>query len=167
MRLSNKAKQKLAVELISHYLIDNGFEHLVFSTDKHLDIYVPGADVNIKVFCNYTGSNRLKVSSDFESQDDVMYLIVKPTNKNVYGFTCLGGNKLVIDKAVNLFNTKNSPKDIQIELLHIISIKKLIEESRRILQVRKVIRPSISYILQNLSTANNDKYNASSMGLHI
>ena len=137
MRLSNKAKHQLAVRLISDHLIDNHYEHLVFSSDKSIDIYVPVGDTKIKVFCNYSGSDNLKIPSDFETEEGVLYLVVKPTRKNVHGFSCVGGDKTIVDKSFKTFDSKDSPKNIQTKLLRIVSISKFIKDRKRLLEQKQ------------------------------
>jgi len=137
MRLSNKAKHQLAVRLVSDYLIDNHYEHIVFSSDKSMDIYVPGGDTKIKVFCNYSGSDNLKISSDFETEESVLYLVVKPTRKNIHGFSCVGGDKSIVDKSIKTFKSENSPKNIKTELLRFVSIIKFIDVRRHLLEQKQ------------------------------
>jgi hypothetical protein len=137
MRLSNKAKHQLAVRLISDHLIDNHYEHLVFSSDKSIDIYVPDGDTKIKVFCNYSGSDNLKISSDFETEESVLYLVVKPTRKNIHGFSCVGGDKSIVDKSIKAFDGVDSPKNIRTELLRIVSITKFIAVRRNLLEQKQ------------------------------
>ena len=91
-----------------------------------MDIYVPGSDAKIKVFCNYSGSDNLKISSDLETEEGVLYLVVKPTTKNIHGFSCVGGDKSIVDKSIKTFKSENSPKNINIELLRFVSIIKFL-----------------------------------------
>ena len=124
MRLTNSAKHKLGVKLVSDYLISLGYEHLVFGSDSSFDIYVPGPKTSIKIFCNYSRVRNIKVPGDFETRDGVLYLIVSPTNKNNIGFCCVGGTKCVIDDSIKDFQTPGSPKNIQTDCLKIVGIKK-------------------------------------------
>ena len=167
MRLSNKAKHELAVKFISDYLINNGYEHLVFSSDKYLDIYVPVSDTKIKVFCNYSGSDNLKISSDYETEEGVLYLVVKPTRKNVHGFSYVGGDKSVIDKSIKTFDTKDSPKNILTELLRIISITKLIEDRRHIVEKKDEEQSFFKCISPSIKSANVNKCRIPMIGFHI
>ena len=166
MRLSNKAKHELAIKLISDYLMSNGYEHLVFSSDKCLDIYIPVSDTKVKVFCNYSGSENLKVSSDFESHDDVLYLVVKPTKKNIHGFTYVGGDKSVIDKSIKNFDTEDSPKNIQTDLLRIISITKLIEQRRQIIEQEEGAQLSFTCLSPNISASSVKKCRTAMVGFY-
>lgn len=136
MKLSNRDKHNLAVNLLSEYLLKAKFEHLVFSSDKYFDIYVPSSETRIKVFCNYSNSKSLKISNNFESEKGVLYLVIKPTRNNVHGFSCVGGVKSIIDKSIKTFDTKGSPNNIQIELLKSLSVSKFIKNEECLLNER-------------------------------
>ena len=124
MRLTNSAKHKLGVKLVSDYLIFLGYEHLIVGSDSSLDIYVPDPELSIKIFCNYSRVRNIKVPGDFETRDGVLYLIVSPTDKNRIGFCCVGGTKFVIDDSIKDFHTPGSPKNIQTDKLSNVGIKK-------------------------------------------
>ena len=87
-----------------------------------------------------------------------MYLVIKPTNKNVHGFTYVGGNKLVIDKSLKYFNTENSPKNIQTSLLRIISIKKHIQDRSHKLKKSNGSKHYISFLFEERSVSNDDQF---------
>ena len=147
MRLSIHAKHELAVNLLSNYLLSLEFEHLVFSSDKSFDIYIPSSETRIKVLCNYSNVKSLKIRSDFETETGVLYLVVKPTRKNVHGFSSVGGNKSVIDKSIEIPEKEGSSKSIQIELLKSVSIKKYIENDRAVVVKKETAHPVIKHIL--------------------
>ncbi len=142
MKLSNRDKHILAVNLLSEYLLKAEFEHLVFSSDKYFDIYIPSSETRIKVFCNYSNSKNLKVSNSFETESGVLYLVVKPTRNNVHGFSCVGGVKSIIDNSIKIFDTKGSPKNIQINLLKSLSVSKFINNEKCILKENVVMLPA-------------------------
>jgi hypothetical protein len=144
MRLSNNAKQQLAINLLSDYLIKNGFEHIVFSSDKSFDLYIPSSETRIKVFCNYSNVKYLKVPGNFEAETGVLYLVVKPTRKNTHGFSSLGGYKEVIDKSIHIMNEKRFIKNIEIESLKSISTKKCIENDRDSVEKRDIAAHALS-----------------------
>ena len=146
MRLSIHAKHELAVNLLSNYLLSLEYEHLVFSSDKSFDIYIPSSETRIKVFCNYTNVKSLKIRNDFEIETGVLYLVIKPTRNNVHGFSSVGGNKSAFDKAIEITDKDDSYKNIQIELLKSISTKKYIENDR-VVADKKEIAQSIKYNL--------------------
>jgi hypothetical protein len=166
MRLSNKAKHEMAVGLVSDYLINNEYEHLVISSEKSFDIYVPLGGVKIKVFCNYSGSENIKVSSDFECEGDILYLVVKPTRNNVHGFSCLGGDKNIIEKSLKTFDTKGSPKNIQTELLRSISIFKHIENRKIRVDQNQAVKEAANNCYLNLSSMNDTHCDISNMPLY-
>lgn len=147
MRLSIHAKHELAVNLLSDYLLFLKYEHLVFSSDKSFDIYVPSSLTRIKVFCNYSNAKSLKIRGDFETDDGILYLVVKPTKKNIHGFSSVGGNKSVIDNSIDITDTGGSSKNIKIELLKDISTKKYIENDRAVEVKKETSQPEIKHIL--------------------
>ena len=147
MRLSIHAKHELAVNLLSKYLLSLEFEHLVFSSDRCFDIYIPASETRIKVFCNYLNAKTLKIPGDFEAETGVLYLVVKPTRKNVHGFSCVGGDKSVIDKSIEITDKERPSKNIQIELLKSVSTKKYIENDRTVVVNKETVQPEIKYIL--------------------
>ena len=146
MRLSNNAKQQHAISLLSDYLLKNGYEHLVFSSDKSFDLYIPSSETRIKVFCNYSNVKYLKVPDNFEAETGVLYLVVKPTRKNTHGFSSVGGYKEVIDKSIHIMNEKRSIKNIEIESLKSISTKKCIANDRCSVEKRDIPTPALTYI---------------------
>ena len=141
MRLSIQAKHKLAVTLVSDYLITLKYEHMIFSSDRSYDIYIPSSETRIKVFCNYSNVKSLKIRNDFEIETGVLYLVVKPTRNNVHGFSSVGGDKSVIDKAIEITDKDDSYKNIQIELLKSISTKKHIENDRVVVDKKESTQP--------------------------
>ena len=102
MRLSIQAKHKLAVTLVSDYLITLKYEHMIFSSDRSFDIYIPSSETRIKVFCNYSNVKSLKIPGEFETESGVLYLVIKPTRNNVHGFSSVGGDKSVVDKSIEI-----------------------------------------------------------------
>lgn len=147
MRLSIHAKHKLAVTLVSDYLITLKYEHMIFSSDRSYDIYIPSSETRIKVFCNYLNVKRLKIPGEFETESGVLSLVIKPTRNNVHGFSSVGGNKEVFDKSIQILDVKGSPKNINIELLKSISIKKYIENDRVVVVKKEIAHPVIKHIL--------------------
>jgi hypothetical protein len=159
MKLSKRDKHNIGVNLLSDYLLNFEFEHLVLSSDKHFDIYIPSSETRIKVFCNFSNSKSLKVSNNFETENGILYLVVKPTRKNVHGLSCVGGIKSVIDKSIKKFDSKGSPKNIQIDLLKPLSVSKFIKNDKHVKEekedvlptntVFKVLKPNIKHCCVN------------------
>jgi hypothetical protein len=137
MKLSNRDKHNLAVSLLSDYMLKVEFEHLILSSDKEFDIYIPSSETRIKVFCNYSNAKSIKIPNDFEVKSNILYLVIKPTRKNVHGFSCVGGVKSVIENAIKIFDTKGAPKNIQVELLKPLSVSKFVLEKKNILEDKK------------------------------
>ncbi len=71
MRLSNNAKHQLAVKLLSDYLIKIEREHLVFSSDRCFDIYIPSSETRIKVFCNYLNAKQYQTLKFISPETDL------------------------------------------------------------------------------------------------
>lgn len=126
MRLTNSEKHKMGVKLVSDYLISLGYEHLVFGSDSSLDIYVPHRGKSIKILCNYSRVRNIKVPGNFATHDEILYLIVSPTDRNTVGFSCVGGMKNEIEESMKVFHTPGSPKNIQTEKLGYVGLKKYI-----------------------------------------
>lgn len=170
MKLSNHGKHKLAVKLLSDYLVVKGYEHLVFSNDDGLDIYVPSSETCIKVFCNFAGAKNIKINRNFEAEEGVLYLVIKPTTNNTHGFSCIGGDKSVVDNAVKTFDTKGSPKNIQIDKLSMLSIKKYIDNKINTVEKEILIepvKPVIKCISSNIKNSNVIKCHISTLISYI
>ncbi len=112
MRLNNAEKHQVAVNLVSKYLAYLGYEFTRNEHDTHSDIKICDSDKEIKIFSNFSRSPNIKVARDFETKDNVLYLVVSPTDRNNVGFTSVGGSKEMIDGAIKTFKTEKSPNNI-------------------------------------------------------
>jgi len=153
MKLSNRDKHNLAVSLLSDYMLKVKFEHLILSSDKEFDIYIPSSETRIKVFCNYSNAKSIKIPNDFEVKSNILYLVIKPTRKNAHGFSCIGGVKSVIENAIKIFDTKGAPKNIQVELLKPLSVCKFVLEQKNTLEDKEACLSgdqTVKYVRSNI-----------------
>ena len=124
MKLTNRQKHEIGVNLISGYMTQLGIDHHVVSNEPNIDITVPDQNRSIKVICNHSKSPSVKVGKDFEPQERVLYIVVSPTDKNRIGFTCRGGEKEEIEQSLISIPTADAPKNINVNTLPGISIRK-------------------------------------------
>lgn len=126
MKLTNRQKHEMGVNMISGYIAQMGIDHNVVSNDPNIDIDIPDHNTSIKVICNHSKSSSVKVGKNFEPLERVLYLVVSPTDKNRVGFTCRGGGKNEIEQSLVSFPTAGAPKNIDMKRLPGVSIRKRI-----------------------------------------
>ncbi len=126
MRLNKVEKQKKGVEFVSNYLKYLECDYSVGMLNPAFDIYLPEIKKYIKVFCNFSRTKSIKIPGDFETSDEVLYVVVTPTNKNNLGFCAVGGNKKVIDEAIQPSSKPNYMDDLEVMNLKQAGIKSFI-----------------------------------------
>jgi len=89
-------------------------------------VHIPHQGKSIKILCNYSGVRNIIVHGDFATDDEILYLILSPTDRNTVGFSCVGGMKNEIEESMKVFHTPGSPKNIQTEKLGYVGLKKYI-----------------------------------------
>ncbi len=123
--MTNKQKHQQGVSLVSDYLIGHKIEHLIFQSDKEMDLYLPKSSKSLKIFSNFSKSRNLKISKNYTFKANITYLVVSPSSKNNVGFTCIGGTREEMENSIKVFNTSGSPKNIQTDRLKSMGIKKI------------------------------------------
>lgn len=124
MALSNIAKHKLGLQFVSDYLDNQGIEYQHSEDGASQHLLVEGVAKKVRVFCNYSRQEQIKVPIDFEPEDDTLYLVVAPTQKNRLGFSCTGGYGDDIQKSFKYFPSQHSLKNIVVSELRFINLKK-------------------------------------------
>jgi hypothetical protein len=104
--MNNIEKHNLAISLLSQHMNWANIPHSV-EKDSEYDFIVNG-NKKIKVFCNYSGSAKIKLKKDYSFSDDVLYMVVKPTNRNNVGYTSSGIDGEKIDSVIVHFKGNDS-----------------------------------------------------------
>ena len=123
MNMTNAGKHKYAVNLVSDHLNYLECDHTVHDKGSSHDIEISGSEKKIKIFCNFARSQSIKIPRDFKAKEEVLYMVVSPSDRNNIGYISSGGTKLIIDDAINSFKTENSPKNIQVSKLKFTGLK--------------------------------------------
>ncbi len=126
MRLNKVEKQMKGVEFVSNYLKYLECDHSVGMLNPTFDIYLTEIKKYIKIFCNFSRTKSIKIPNNFETSDEVLYVVVTPTDKNNLGFCAVGGNKEAIDEAIQPSSKPNCMDDLDVMNLNRVGIKKYI-----------------------------------------
>jgi len=122
--MTNREKHQQCISLVSNHLSILQIEHIVDESINTHDIKILNTNQKIKIFSNMGKNTSINVERSFEPDEDILYLVVSSTRKNIVGYTCVGGYGNTVKDSIKTSNTIDSTKNIQLDKLGFISFVK-------------------------------------------